>query len=160
MTREIPLTQGRAALVSDEDFDRVCQYRWCAVLNGKHWYAKHASRTSGKYVNVYLHKFILGLPASQLVDHVNGDGLDCRRENLRPATPADNCRNSRMPSTNTTGFKGVCFFKGRYVAKAGGRYLGRYRSAEEAARVYDAKARELFGDFALLNFPQEGERQA
>jgi hypothetical protein len=95
-----------------------------------------------------------------VIDHANGDTLDNRKVNLRICTRADNKRNRGIPSNNTLGYKGVALTKSkkRYMARIGsGRgkhmYLGTYDTIEEAARAYDAKAKELFGEYAYLNFP-------
>lgn len=105
---------------------------------------------------MYLHRLIMGEPEGLEVDHRNGDGLDNRRQNLRVATHAQNLANQRLSAANTSGFKGVSFDRTRpnkpwaaYI-KHGGRklFLGRHETREAAAAAYDAKARELFGEFA------------
>lgn len=104
--------------------------------------------------HVYLHQEVTG---KRHQDHANGNGLDCRDRNLRDATPGQQAHNTRMRSDNTTGYRGVVLARGHYRAtiKHQGRsyFLGQYASAERAARVYDAKARELYGPFARVNFP-------
>lgn len=106
-----------------------------------------------------MHRIILGItdPKTQ-VDHINHDTLDNRRENLRIATPQQNSFNQR--SKGISGFKGVGFCRrtGRWQAQITHNYkchfLGRHATPEEAARVYDAEARKLFGEYAHLNFPE------
>jgi hypothetical protein len=155
MTREVPLTQGYVALVDDEDYDAVMRAgRWQLSACGDHLYAGHAFKQG----SIRLHTFLTGW---SLIDHVNGDGLDNRRCNLRPATQAQNNANMRRPRDNTSGYKGVNLYKrtGRWRAtlthQRRARHLGYYATAEEAARVYDAAASALWGEYARLNFPEE-----
>ena len=90
-----------------------------------------------------------------MVDHKNNDGLDCRRENLRTATRAQNCRNRPKHRNNTSGYKGV-FKSGRSwraMIRVDGKLvcLGSFDTTIEAARVYDSEAVKRHGDFASLN---------
>jgi hypothetical protein len=154
---EIPLTQGKVAIV-DECDAHLAAFRWHACRDGRTWYAKRAKWADGRSRTVILHREILGVPRGVQVDHVNGNGLDCRRANMRPATGAENTRNYRTPSHNTSGYKGIIRRKNgrwqaciRYCGKR--TYLGRFGSAEEAARAYDAAALRLHGEFARINFP-------
>lgn len=156
-TVEVPLTRGQVALVDEEDAPAVLAHKWYTRRVRHAFYAARSlPRVGGVRREQRLHTFLTGWP---LVDHVNGNGLDNRRANLRPATNAENMRNRRRYANNTSGFKGVTFdkAKGRWKAQirldGRRRYIGRYDTAEEAARAYDAAARELHGEFARLNFP-------
>ena len=109
-----------------------------------------------------LHRAILNPPKKMVVDHINGNGLDNRRENLRVCTVAENTKNQRLPANNKSGYKGVHKnYKGdkrwsvNIMYKGKTRYVGRFDTPEEGARAYDAKAKELYGKFARLNFPEE-----
>jgi len=162
MAREVPLTQEKVAIVDDADFARVMEHRWCAMRNRSNWYAVRGGSTEdGKRRLLSLHRFLLEAGPDQEVDHRNGNGLDCRRTNLRLCTRGQNARNSRRPRDNTTGYKGVALIKktGRYVAQISVErrhfYLGVFDSAEEAARSYDEAARRLHGEFARVNCPFE-----
>lgn len=148
--KEIPLTQGKVALVDDEDYERVSAYKWQANKGSAgYWYGHND--THGQ-----LHRFVVNAPRELMVDHKNGDGLDCRRENLRLATNAQNQYNAKLRVDNKSGFRGVHWDGNRWIAqiKSQGRpiYLGRFNTPEAAARAYDTKARELRGEFARTNF--------
>lgn len=165
---QIPLTQGLYALVSPEDYDRVAAYRWhakpAASRMGK-FYARRLHKigrcpTTGKllYKGLYLHRLIMDVPPGSFVDHVNGDPLDNRRENLRLASLQLNAVNRRYDNTKS-GFRGVSRQRGVWRAEITivrkRKHLGCFPSKEEAARAYDAAAITYFGDFAHLNFPDE-----
>lgn len=163
--KKVQLTHGYVALVDDEDYDRVVALgSWQAQPDGqtvyarKRIYVRGTGRDSHK-PSFLMHCFILG---SFGVDHRNGDGLDNRRANLRIATHGQNMANKRIYRNNTSGFKGVTRNTGsgrpwRAQLKADKKHyhLGYYDTPEAAARAYDAAARELFGEFARPNFPQE-----
>jgi hypothetical protein len=165
-TREIPLTQGRVAVIDEEDYGRVSLYSWhfhpANRTNTKN-YAR--ARIDGKMV--LLHRFILGVPPDKVTDHRNRDGLDCRRQNIRVCTRSENACNTTARRTNKTGFKGVHVMKdGRFVAMlrikdpsapSGKRhcYGGTFDDPESGARAYDALAVRYHGEFAVLNFPNE-----
>ena len=112
---------------------------------------------AGHRVKIYLHRFILQLPAGLLGDHRNGDGLDCRRTNLRAATNQQNIVN--FDRSNKTSYRGVSFredrksrpWRAQISFKRKGIHLGYFETAEEAARAYDVKCIELFGEFAIIN---------
>ncbi len=107
-----------------------------------------------------MHRIILSENEALAVDHRDGQGLDNRRSNLRPATSSQNAMNCRKNRTGTSIFKGVSFASGRNLWKAEicinrkRIFIGRFAVEEDAARAYDAKAIELFGDFAVLNFKE------
>jgi hypothetical protein len=160
---EIPLygkkAAGRVALVDQADANLVLRNRW-------HVYeVRRSGRTHGPYASAFnrgiggivsMHKLITGWP---LTDHLNHDGLDNRRQNLRPATTSQNRQNQRPPIGGSSRFKGVSWHKRsrKWVAQMGGEqhYLGSFASEEDAARAYDCAARQAYGEFAYLNFPDE-----
>jgi hypothetical protein len=145
----VPLTKGLVAIIDRADGDSVAAHQWAAHWNGQQWYAKRNPD--------YLHRFLMGYPKGVGVDHIDGDGLNCRRSNMRPATKSQNGCNRKVPANNTSGFKGVRWDKDRRkwraeIALNGHHYyLGRFDSAEDAVLAYDAKARELHGNFSKTN---------
>lgn len=151
--KEIPLSQGKVAWVDDEDYERVIEYKWYANLIGKVWYAV---RTKSRKT-VSLHQFVMG---EKNIDHINGDGLDNRKENLRVCTHQQNRANSNLYANNSSGFKGVSWYKNyekweAYIRIDGKKKrLGYFDSLIRAACVYDDAARQVYGDFARLNFPR------
>ncbi len=154
---EIPLTQGKTALIDIEDFDLISQWKWRLVSGrgNRTNYAKRTLSVKGKKKVVLMHRFILNAPKGIQVDHINGNGLDNRKSNLRLATASQNSIN--RISKNRTGYRGVKSAKGKYTARITCKgkvyFLGIFSSAEAAAQAYDKKAIELHGDFAVLNFP-------
>lgn len=160
--KKIPLSQGKVALVDDEDFEWAIQFRWAAVLkkrkSGDLWYARRSSTLNGHTTTTYLHREIAlraGLIWSRLYDHHDGNGLNNRRGNIRPCTPAQNMANSKKRLNTISRFKGVYLESGRWRAmieisqkKVS---LGYYDDQESAALAYNAAALERFGQFARLN---------
>lgn len=158
--KTIPLTQGFVAQVDDSDYDRVSPHKWYAARQGNLVYAqREVRREDGSRTTVFLHQIILPPKPGFLSDHENGDGLDCRRDNLRYATRLQNGSNKRAPKRDKTSqFKGVCWAADRQKWRAMIRVnwklkqLGGFDSEEAAARAYDAAAKTFFGEFACLNF--------
>lgn len=143
--------------ISTEDAPRVLLHKWHYTLG--------ADRNGPMYVRaliggklVRLHRFILNAAPGIHVDHVNGDTLDNRRENLRTASPSQNQMNSRKRARRTSEFKGVCWHGGAgkwraYICKGRTQtHLGMHESEIAAARAYDEAAKRMFGEFAYLNF--------
>ena len=104
--KRIALTQNKFALVDDEDYNELIKHRWYANNNGGHSYAVKSS--SG---GIQMHRVIMGAPPNKVVDHINGNGLDNRRKNLRICTNAENRRNQKLSKTNKSGFKGIYWHK-------------------------------------------------
>ena len=165
-TAEIDISRGRRCLVDVEDLPKVLQYRWYLGGHKPEWsYARAHTYRGDTRVTVQMHRIILETPEYMLTDHINGDRLDNRKENLRISTNAENSRNRSAQTSKTyTRFKGVMFADDKPRSKpwysvicANGkyRYLGNFHTDEEAARVYDDAARRLHGPFARLNFHDE-----
>lgn len=159
---EVDLTQGLVAIVDDDDQELVSGRTWCANKAGKTFYAYTYVRhpTRGGTLLLAMHRLILGLEYGDRKegDHINGDGLDNRRANLRIVTHAQNRKNTR-PITGQSRHKGVTFHKGKWQAQIVSddkyHYLGRFDDETEAAKAHDAAAIRLHGEFARLNFPRE-----
>lgn len=145
MARLVPLTRDKFAVVDQDDWYRVKHHKWRYMTNG------YAAKEDDKQ-SVLLHHEIVWCPEGFEVDHINGDKLDNRKQNLRVCTRAQNQANVGVTSRNKSGFKGVSFDRGKWVARTKGVHLGRFTDPVEAARAYDKKAIELFGEFANLNF--------
>jgi hypothetical protein len=161
--KQIPLTRGLFAIVDDEDFERVSQFKWQATGDERRrYYATHGYYVNGKTKHLYMHRFIMDEPAGMQVDHINGNSLDNRRCNLRVATRQQNRHNSRLNKNSGTGFTGVTELKGKQARKSRFRayiihnnkneLIGHFACPIEAAKAYDRRARELRGEFARTNF--------
>jgi hypothetical protein len=157
--------RGKIVLIDDSDAELVARYTWRPVLRNRVWYAESSLRVEGRRRTVSMHRIVLGEPACQ-VDHINGNGLDNRRENLRKVTSAQNCFNRRAELGGTSGFKGVTWNRAQLrwhvqIAVNGQRFhLGSFLDEIKAAQAYDAAAREFHGPFAAVNFPLANERPA
>lgn len=156
------LTQGLVAIVDDADFDSVSAHVWRALKCNKRFYAGTA--INGRIV--MLHRFLLCAQPGQMVDHANGASLDNRRANLRFATYTQN--NQNVPKITghargeiTSSYKGVAVtrpnsgkWRVRISVEKKTVHLGVFCSEIEAARAYDTAAKQFFGPFARLNFPE------
>jgi hypothetical protein len=153
---EVEMRQGLVALVDVADYSLVLAAGpWRAVRSHRTSYAQHSVRLpDGRRTGRYMHTLLTGWP---LVDHKNGDGLDNRRDNLRPATAEQNNQNKRLYRNNRVGLKGVsrdrCGWRARITVAGSTRNLGMFDSPEKAALAYDLAAIEHFGPFARLNYP-------
>lgn len=164
----IPLTRGKFAVVDIGDAERVSALKWRAKCNDAghrvRWYASHRTPVGEE---VPLHRFILGLtPDDPLVDHEDGDGLNCRRSNMRRATHGQNMQNAPQRGNSRQPFKGVRHphhtkgWSARITTNGRVIETKSFATPEEAARAYDDLARQHHGKFACLNFPRAGERGA
>jgi hypothetical protein len=161
--KEIPLTRGYAALVDDEDFDRVVAHKWHALVNTRadgsvRVYGQRSVRNpGGDRTAQMLHRFIMSAPDGVQVDHINGNPLDNRRANMRDCTNAENRRNMRPRTGGTSAYKGVCWHKGHakwaaeLMANRKKKFLGYFTSEQEASHAYDIAAQKYHGQFARLN---------
>ena len=160
--KRIPLTRGKVALVDDDVYDYLMQWTWYARKSRSTYYATRKSK-SPQGGCVQMHRVFMGAKKGQLVDHANGNGLDNRICNSRRCNHRQNMWNQcKMRRTTSSTYKGVSWQKQMnkweaYIRHKGKHiYLGCYREEDDAARAYDAKARELFGVFARPNFRSGG----
>ena len=193
-TRELIIespTHGRVVVLYDaDDEEKILAHRWCVIQrvihghlghlyvstgiphpDGEWYYPPGGGRRRRRRTTLQLHRLIMNTPKGMHTDHINGDTLDNRKENLRVATREENGRNRGKARTNTSGFKGVVYVKkkkdminelskpwqaqvkhnGKYI------YLGMFATPEEAGKAYDDKAKELWNIVGprMLNFPNE-----
>ena len=158
--RVIPLTKGKHAYVDEEDYDRLMKHKWTAFYTCGKWYA--GRNDHGKCV--LMHREIMKPPKGKVVHHVDGNGLNNWKSNLRVCTHSQN-NIHRRPSGASSRFKcvyrdeqrnlwrSVPVYQGRQV------YNGRYESEVDAARASDFKNVQLHGEFAYLNFPAEWPKE-
>jgi hypothetical protein len=153
--RSIELTQGKHALIDEEDYVKVGPYKWC--YSSSNGYAVSRRRVDGVKEVLLMHRLVHDTPKGLITDHINHDKLDNRRENLRTCTRHENNRNMPLRSNNKSGYKGVYWHAARGKWQANIRhcgeefYLGLFTDKHEAAEAYNRKAVELFGVFASLN---------
>ena len=152
--KEIQLTQGQVALVDDEDFEALSQSKWWANKDRNTFYAYRWIKVDGKGIAQSMHNAILN---GKGIDHIDKNGLNNQKSNLRFCTISENAMNQRKQRNTSSIYKGVCidkpYGKWRSHIRINGKAidLGSFTSEVEAAKAYNAKAIELFGEFANLN---------
>jgi hypothetical protein len=156
---EIITSNGVVILVDEDDLERLSKFRWFTYKGktNRTAYAARSDYTTGSRRQISMHRYILGASTHEEVDHINGDGLDNRKQNLRVCSTKENNRNKPRPKNNTTGYKGVSYHARDLVYCAYIRvdrklkHLGSFKTAEDAALAYNKAALKYFGDFARLN---------
>lgn len=157
-TIEIPLTQNKVAIISACDAELINEYKWCAVEGRNTFYAKtNIKGDDGKQHTVKMHRLILDPPDGMQVDHISGDGLDNRRENLRVCNHAENQRNRLKYQSASSRYKGVSWnqrdrkwYSHIHIDRKR-THIGRFDDELEAARAYNQAAKKHYGEFARLN---------
>jgi hypothetical protein len=170
--KEIKLTQGKFTQVDDEDYEYLNQFKWCAVKGGKTFYAQRSVILINKLKrSTRMHNIIMNTPENFEIDHIDHNGLNNQRNNMRICTHSENQMNRTIQKNNKTGFVGVSIRKyidshnikrDKISAFIGHNNkminLGSFKSEKEAAIAYDKAAKELYGGFANLNFKSNDPR--
>jgi hypothetical protein len=151
LTREIPLTRGKVALVDDEDFEWLSQWKWQCTRDG---YAA-SNRITGDGKKTYMHRMIMSSNPGEIVDHADRNRLNNQRSNLRIGTFSTNSANGKVFRNSTSGYRGVNVAKNRWkgalTVNGQSHHLGYFDDKDDAARMYNFWAADAFGEFASLN---------
>jgi hypothetical protein len=153
--KTIPLLSDHGeTLVDDKDFEWLNQWNWSWGKGG------YAVRTFNSKPTIYMHRLILGCPPQMECDHIDGNRLNNQRINLRICTHRQNSLNRAREYNNVSGYKGVYYCNGKYIqARIRNHdkdiYIGTFPDLISAAKAYDKKATELWGEYARLNFPED-----
>lgn len=178
-TKRIKLTQGKYAFIDEGDFELVSKHKWfyrkSGRTNGKNGYAETAIYNKEKYLiakkeghhryndSLFMHNLIMQPPKGMVVDHIDRNGLNNCRENLRVVTHSENYHNYPKKKGRSI-FKGVHYFERLKNTKpwqsgttVNGKsvYWGTFKTEIEAAKMYDKKIQEIYGSNAILNFPKK-----
>lgn len=170
--KEIEISQGYITIVDDEDYELINRHKWKILRSRKRVYAAREvgkTKVRGKWETMLLHRFLTKAKKGEYVDHINGNTLDNRKENLRIASNSQNLGNRGKQKDNTSGYKGVVKFSGKGGYAVGlTRDFKRYvffsisttkfeasgMSLEDLAKIYDRAAVHFYGEFANINFPE------
>jgi len=161
MAKHIGLTQGKFAIVDDADYEWLSQHKWYAAQGSSTYYARRMLYGKAEQKEIRMHRAILKPPPGMESDHINGDGLDNRRCNLRTVTRSQNSMNRRNQMNCSSRHKGVswdsrdCKWRVQIKIDGRGQRLGYFDDEQEAARIYNQAAKRLFGEFARLNILEE-----
>lgn len=162
--KEIKLTQGKVALVDDEDYDYLNQWKWCAEKGRYTYYAMRGVRHGRKVEGIRMHRFILNTSKLMEVDHIDHNGLNNQKHNIRNCNTSQN--NKNVTSWGKSKYLGVCFShskrKDKIYTSIQSRirvnnevcHLGSCKTEEQAAKRYDTAAIYFHGEFANLNFKE------
>lgn len=154
------LTQGKSTIVDVDDYDELVKHNWYAGIYPNNCYrAIRHSKISGKQTMVSMPRVIMKAKVGEVVDHINRNTLDNRKENLRICQISQNLRNRTRQKNNTSGYKGVSIdkkvkdkpYKVNIAIEQKQIFLGNFKTAKEAAYIYDQAALQLHEEFAYTN---------
>ena len=152
----INLSQGKQTFVDNEDFEYLSKFKWHYGSNG---YAVRSEFSNGKYNKILMHRIINNTPIGFETDHIDKNKLNNCRINLRTCSNSMNQANKGLQKNNKSGYRGVCFdntnncWVAYITTNHRHKFLGFFENKIDAAKVYDKKAKEIYGDFAFINFP-------
>ena len=158
--KNIPLSAKAFAVVDDEDYPILSIHKWQVQKEKTTSYAVRSKQLNGVTKKIYMHREIIGTPPGMETDHIDGDGLNNQRANLRVVTK----RQNRMNRGNRKrhGYVGVskqgCKYRARLKYDYKDFNIGIFDSEVDAAKARDKFAREIFGEYARLNFPEEATK--
>jgi len=153
--RILPLTKGYYVLVDEEDYDFLAQWKWhaCISPSGNVYAMRNSPPINGKRTHIMMHRIINKTPDGFRTDHINGNGLDNRKSNLRTVTPVQNGQNRRPNKKGTSKYKGVfwhkqhCKWYAQIQVNKKSIFLGLFTDEDLAAKAYEKAAKEKFGEF-------------
>ncbi|RPI95541.1 MAG: hypothetical protein EHM40_03005 [Chloroflexi bacterium] len=159
----IPLSQGKSAIVDDEDYEGLMRWKWGAhyVRKYNEWSVVRSEHKLTGRKFIYIHRQIMNAPGGMEVDHKDGNRFNNQKSNLRLCSHQQNMFNRRPQKGSVSIYKGVSWHKGnqkwqaRITVSGKPIHLGYYGSEIEAAKTYDDSAIKYYGDYAYLNFPGE-----
>ena len=152
----LPLTRGYFAVFDKEFVEDVCEYNWYADIKGCNVYAARTLHVKGKKRKIYMHRVIAKAEDGVEVDHINGNGLDNRLENIRITSRKWNSKNYRKPVTNTSGEKGVSWSRGKnkwHATISNGNkdiHIGYFENIVDASNAYKKAAKKYHRDFVRM----------
>ena len=161
--KKIKLTQGKIALIDDEDFELISQHKWYVIKKNNTHYAVTNINKNNKRCILRMHRLIMNAQAEQEIDHKDGNGLNNQRNNLRICIRPQNSMNRKKRKNCSSSFKGVHWHKqnkkwqARITIDNKRKSLGRFGNEIEAAKAYDTAAIRYFGLFSRLNFIRSKE---
>lgn len=153
-TATIILTRGYTATIDSDDIDLVAGWNWTAFVRPRTVYALRRATVANQSYTIYLHRWLLDAPHTHEVDHIDSDGLNCRRSNMRLATRKENAVHVRGWERAVSKYVGVSRHEqsGKWRAYVDHKHIGLYDTEEDAARARDFVVRQLRGPWAQLNF--------
>lgn len=155
--KAIKLGKGsKVAFVDAEDFQRINQHKWFPKKGHLTFYAVRKKQVNKKVKLIYMHREVLNSPDAEHVDHIDHNGLNNCKANLRPCSAEQNQHNKGFTCNSKSKYKGVTWHNGKWRARITHQkkqiHIGHFKSEIDAAMAYDKKASELFGEFAFTNF--------